>query len=865
MKNYNFVNTPYIAPVNLEILGKTFDTLEQGHQNAVKTASELKTTIANLPMNEQEDDFKQQLINEIENTIDYNTTYGNSYAALDDLITKAGDIMSDGRVIGRLRNQAAKEEYDAKVDIMAISEGMKQMYKEENPYIYVEGEIDERTGKTVPGELWKPKTNPVATVSPTEIQNYALQIAAEESGSYQTITFLDKNGKPTSNAEESVDGLIYQQIGTTYQRLPKEKIAEAYRIAINSIPGAEDSLRQDFKYAKWQYDKLVEKNTQEGGDTTPYVPGFTDRDGNIYTYDQWLDNKISEFSDKSAYNRVRSDINFGTALQNFRIAQNNGNSGYVSNNGIILNGDEEGFGTFVAGYEKVEVDSFAGAQNAKTDAENAALRIISGIEEFSNKSLQNIINDLINNGQISKPEDFANYVISKYKLSSNDDIIQLNNAIVGYQSANQQMNSMLNVKGVDKDALYFSSDLANNTFTNNNKYSKKIISLLNDCYKHQENAEFLIDEDILDSTAKKYNTDINGLKKLGFNISETADGKYNVKIHANNRNLLPRFSYLLHEANSEILPFALRYKFIKGEGSDFIKNIRQYYKYGIDAAIKAESLAGVSEGYVTVEGYDEGSFAAMYYRQSGAYTVSELKNQIQQANDRVDNMFANAQIDAGNIKIIKNSYIEEKDINKNRKIRDLIQTMYSSNELKTKIKRSCIIPNATYPGQPKGYKLTFTVPKGYGDDDFPEGTLVNVIIEGVLGEEKEFDPSYNPNVLATNALHTANATGSDIENLGYNNWLGNTRISQNDDGTYNTSMFGVNKTINAKDAEKLIVNIITLQQIKANYLAGVYNTSNEHLQLLGASVEKIIDEINNILNTNPNYISQAIANYLTKE
>lgn len=865
MKNYNFVNTPYIAPVNLEILGKTFDTLEQGHQNAVKTASELKTTIANLPMNEQEDDFKQQLINEIENTIDYNTTYGNSYAALDDLITKAGDIMSDGRVIGRLRNQAAKEEYDAKVNAMAISEGMKQMYKEENPYIYVEGEIDERTGKTVPGELWKPKTNPVATVSPTEIQNYALQIAAEESGSYQTITFLDKNGKPTSNAEESVDGLIYQQIGTTYQKLSKEKIAEAYRIAINSIPGAEDSLRQDFKYAKWQYDKLVEKNKQEGGDITPYVPGFTDRDGNIYTYDQWLDNKINEFSDKSAYNRIRSDINFGTALQKFRIAQNNGSFGYGNNNGIILNADEEGFGTFVAGYEKVEVDSFAGAQNAKTDAENTALSIISGIEEFNNKSLQNIINDLINNGQISKPEDFANYVISKYKLSSNDDIIQLNNAIVGYQSANQQMNSMLNIKGVDKDALYFSSDLANNTFTNNNKYSKKIISLLNDCYKHQENAEFLIDKDILDSTAKKYNTDINGLKKLGFNISETADGKYNVKIHANNRNLLPRFSYLLHEANSEILPFALRYKFIKGEGSDFIKNIRQYYKYGIDAAIKAESLAGVSEGYVTIEGYSEGSFAAMYYKQSGVYTVEQLKSLIEQSNNRVDNMLANAQIDVGNIKLINDHRIVEKDITKNVKLRNLIQTIYSDDKLKSTVKRSCIVPNATYPGQPKGYKLTFTVPKGYGDGDFPDGTLVNVIIEGVLNEEKNFDPSYNPNILATNAIHVAKATGSDIENLGYNNWLGNTRISQIDDNTYNTSMFGVNKTINAKDAEKLIVNIITLQQIKANYLAGVYNTSNEHLQLLGASVEKIIDEINNILNTNPNYISQAIANYLTKE
>lgn len=877
METFKYINREYTPSVDLTTLGKTFDTLEQGHKDAVKAASDLRTTIASLEMNEADDDFKQQLINEIETTIDNNTIYGNSYAALDDLITKTGDIASDGRVIGRLRNQAAKKEYDAKVDTMSLPEGMKQMYKEENPYYYIEGKTDERTGKTAPGELWKPKTNPVATVSPVDIQQYALQIAAEESGSYQTITFLDKNGKPTPNAEESADGLIYQQVGTTYQKLSKEKIAEAYRVAINSIPGAEDSLRQDFKYADWQYKKLVEKNKQEGGDITPYVPGVTDRNGNIYVYDQWLDNKINNFSDKPAYNRVQTDINFGTALQNFRVTQNNGNSGYAGGSGINLNSDEEGFGAFIAGYEKVEVDSFAGAQNAKTDAENAALNVISGIEEFNNKSLRDIITDLTNNSQISKPEDLTKYIISKYSSLTNDDIIQLNNAIVGYQSANQQMNAMLNIDGVDKDALYFSSDVANNTFTNNNKYSKEIIYLLNDYYKYKDDAEFLIGKDVLELTAKKYNTDINGLKKLGFNISTTTDGNYNVKINANHRNLLPRFSYLLDEANSEIpgnIGGYLKKKFTKGVGSGnyyekgIVDNpseaIRNSYKYGIEKAINAEDKAGVSEGYVTVEGYDEGSFAAMYYRQSGAYTVAELKSKIEQANNRVDNMFANAQIDVGNIKIIKGNYVE-KDIDKAQEIRDLIQTMYSSEKLRPEITRSCIIPNATYPGQPKGYKFTFKIPKDCGTDSFPDGTLMNVIVEGVLGEEKNFDPSYNPNVLATNALHTANATGSDIENLGYNNWLGNTRISQNDDGTYNTSMFGVKRTIDVKDAEKLIVNIITLQQVKANYLAGIYNTSDEHLQQLGISVEQIIDEINNVLNTNPNYISQSIANYLTKE
>ena len=168
-------NLTYIPSVDLTTLGNTFNTLEQGHKEAVKAASDLEITVANLPMNEDEDGFKQQLVNEIKNTIDENTIYGNSYGALDDLIIKIGNIKSDGRVIGRLRNQAAKKEYDAKVDAMPITEGMKQMYKEQNPYHYEDGEIDERTGRYLPGELWKPTTNPVATVPENEIQN-AMQV-----------------------------------------------------------------------------------------------------------------------------------------------------------------------------------------------------------------------------------------------------------------------------------------------------------------------------------------------------------------------------------------------------------------------------------------------------------------------------------------------------------------------------------------------------------------------------------------------------------------------------------------------------------------------------------------------------------------
>ena len=110
MNTFQYQSRNYTPRVDLTTLGKSIDTLEQGHKEAIKTASALETAIANLDMNEAEDGFKQQLVSEIQNTIKENTLFGNSYGALDDLIMKQGNIASDGRVIGRLRSNAAKKE-----------------------------------------------------------------------------------------------------------------------------------------------------------------------------------------------------------------------------------------------------------------------------------------------------------------------------------------------------------------------------------------------------------------------------------------------------------------------------------------------------------------------------------------------------------------------------------------------------------------------------------------------------------------------------------------------------------------------------------------------------------------------------------
>ena len=862
-------NLTYIPSVDLTTLGNTFNTLEQGHKEAVKAASDLEITVANLPMNEDEDGFKQQLVNEIKNTIDENTVYGNSYGALDDLIMKIGNIKSDGRVIGRLRNQAAKKEYDAKVDAMPITEGMKQMYKEQNPYHYEDGEIDERTGRYLPGELWKPTTNPVATVPENEIQKYALQIAAKDAGSGETISFLDANGNPTSDPSKSEDGTMYKKVGSKWERLSADKISQAYRVAINSIPGAKDSLNQDYRYEQWKYDKEVKKAEQNGGDTTPFIEGFTDKNGNIYTEDQWLNNKINGFSNVAAYNHTYSSVDWGTALSNRKARQEQAAAAAAS---TIVGDPNRGFGTMIVGTKEIEGNAFAGAEQAKAAANAQGLGIVKrllGNKAKGMDSLSDVMAFTKRKDGSFGPNIAAQDIIKQYgKDMSDEDKIKLINAFNGYYRANAQIKQMINAAGSEADGIRFNSNIANQEFTNDNKYGKQIIERLNSYFKNRNEAKWQVGSQIMDGIASKYGTTIDGLRKMGMSISMRDDGNYDVSIDANNRMLIPKFATTIREVNNEI-PGTIKgwfknkfttgvsstnyYEYgIGGQMNDLGTNRSTWsslvdtYKNGLEASKKANKKAGVAKGTITYNGLDDGSFTSLWLRENGktlGYTDAELRAQQDAANERVDAMFANGLFDAGQIEYVDADGRTTKNIAANQDAKIIIQKMYRNNTWRSQIKRSCIVPYGGTAGQPLGYAVGFTVPKGAGTGIFKEGKTYTFVVSGIAKEEIDYNPSANPNILAGNVMLTSRATGSTIENLGYNTDLGDTRIVPTKDGKYDTTMFGNTKTLNENEATSLTSLMYTLDNMKTQYQSGMFTGDMNRLIQLENNIKTISTNI----------------------
>ena len=338
MNEFKYTSRPFVNRVNLETLGKSFDTLEQGHKEAVKTASDLSRTIASLNMNEKENGFKANLLNEIQTTIENNTIYGNSYAALDDIIEKSGDILSNPAVTGRLKAQQAYEEYNRNIDNNKdLTERDKLYFKEHNPYHY-EDEITE-DGKVLEGKAWQPTISPTKHFDLQEALVRAINIAAKESGGGTQIRYIDANGNPTTDIKQAWNGEVFDEVTTSWNRLSKEKIKQALESVIRGTNGAIESLKQQHDIAVWDTQKQVEKTGQLVKDGE-----VTDENGELLDLKDWIAKSVGEGIKAASYYNPHTSRRMGSGYANWIKAMQEqqlyGNGKDLSKNDLERNGFE---------------------------------------------------------------------------------------------------------------------------------------------------------------------------------------------------------------------------------------------------------------------------------------------------------------------------------------------------------------------------------------------------------------------------------------------------------------------------------------------------------------------------------------------
>lgn len=315
MKTFDYISREYVPSIDLNTLGKTYDTLEQGHKEAVKAASDLEVTMANLDLNEAESEWRQQKINEIKETVAENTIYGNSYAALDDIITKAGNIMSDQGMIGRLQAQKDYKSFRTKIENdNTLPQDYKNYYLENNPYHYKDKY--DKNGNIIGGTKWTPNSSPTVIVPLSKLITQGISIAAKESGGGNVTRWIDKYGNITQDPSQAFDGEVFNTTTNQWERLSREKIWQGIKSMINSTPGAIESIKQDYDVARWKHEKAVKANKNK-----PFESDITDSNGIYLSEEQYLYKRVDPAVQAASYYNSINKTTYGNGLATYQAAR----------------------------------------------------------------------------------------------------------------------------------------------------------------------------------------------------------------------------------------------------------------------------------------------------------------------------------------------------------------------------------------------------------------------------------------------------------------------------------------------------------------------------------------------------------------
>lgn len=296
MAGFRIVNRPITLPADLGIVERSYNQLEQGHQNTIAAANKYKTVLAQLDLAPEEDAWRQQQIAKVDSALNNNMLYGNAYTAMDDVNKAIGDIESDPGMIGRLRAQKSFKKWNTKLDQANLTEQQRNYYREVNKYHYED--VKDSNGNVIGGTDWKPSDNFVDSVDRSKLMQAALQIVAKDAGGGNQIYYMDANGNFTTDFSQSYDKMPYLNIAGKYEKVTKEKLQAALQTVIANTPGAQASLDQDYKIDMYYHNK-----DNKGG-----IDSVTDSKGVLLNKEQYLQKAFDPFFTSATYSHYYSQV-----------------------------------------------------------------------------------------------------------------------------------------------------------------------------------------------------------------------------------------------------------------------------------------------------------------------------------------------------------------------------------------------------------------------------------------------------------------------------------------------------------------------------------------------------------------------------
>ena len=879
MKTVNYITREYVNPIDLNVLGNTYNTLEQGHKEAVKAASDLEITMANLDLNENEAEWRQNKINEIKQTVIDNTIYGNAYGALDDIITKAGNIASDQGMIGRLQAQkdykTFKDELNKRSD---LSEDYKEMYREINPYKY-EDKIDEETGKIISGTKWEPSNNPTKVIPLNEIITQGLHWAAKESGGGDTTFFLDSNGNPTTNPSASEDGQMYIQKSGKFEKLTKDKILKGIQSAIATIPGAKESIEQDYNVSEWKHNKEIKNNNGK-----IVIDDITDKNGILLTPEQYLSKRIDPAVQAASYYNSTTTTNYGNALATYKARQMQ--SEMISKTDTI----------------KMEQASISGRNTPIEVPVDMASKYVA-TKNIAANGIQNIYKQLtgkdlyMTNDQIGNMEQLLN----KYNIPVNDRQ-QLRSLVKTYNESIKNMQLYTaTMNDSDKRDFEFAARMKSggeliNGVNGGSKYDDEAIKSINKIYGKGTKLEVTFDNDEIKSTFENIinGNQINGYKNLGiiiqgnkliipkdkmYSLPIIMDALEKTKEKANTGffesiggRIFDRYhirslddnnqSVGLHRTTGGDL-FRGSTPVAEFEGRKLAKLYNSSTKIGDNISNKYNiASTTVTLGSLNLDGksFTEGTLLNQY--NNGILSKEQYEIQKKYYNDSFDDILSNTDFSQTDM-----YYLEENDNVKRRITNSADRFNYGSEILRAiKDKRvtvnPSVVPGISDPisGAPiSGYNITVIPEKDAPKDAQPK----RFYIPGLVNETASKYMMQDPYVQAFSTISILGATKStrSITDSNVNPKLGNINLTGLGNNNYAINFNGINKVINQEDAMKFTTAFNNYNAVKNIVLSENTGELNQNMRSTLVNSAKIIG---NLTGTNPEAVLEKLLDDINK-
>ena len=837
MKYYQNVERPILGPVDLSVLQNTYNTLEQGHIKGVELASKLRTAIAELPLNESEEGYKDELASGIEQVINNNAFNGNAYYAIPELIKAQGDISSNSVLRNKLQAQADYKAYQDNIDAnKELTGDMKEYYKEMNPYR--SGQKEDGTYDTT--FKWTPNATPKSVIDLNKMVTQGIARAARESGSGTITRWLDENGNVTTDPSKAYDGEVFNATTNSWERLTREKILAGIQSVILETPGAQESLKQDYDVALWKLSK--QPTTDAKGNSIVPVSDVTDANGIPLTETEYLMKRIAPAVEAAQYNNNINKTTYGSGLATYKAPKVNELASALAGAGSLSS----------TGLEDLTSVGRGIVLSVPTNPGGDAVNNMNAVKNEIANTYKNLTGKDINPQSY---EDLSSIVDEMKSVLNPMQQTQFGNMLRMYKSAEDTLNAYTkDMTDNDRKEWDWANRMINGGQLINGatKHDDKILKRIKDKFDSNGNFSINVPKDVLD----RFREVINNPDDYGITI-----GNNTLTINKDNINYIPQ---ILSQLN-EVYDYSPGSAFTVGRqnfgDSKTIRKVAEEYNkaQGILDKYNKRYIINPQNIDVDVTMLDGQTWNANYIENQyklGLIDRTTANDQIKKYNENIARIIAGGDINQYQI------YKQEKD-KKGHIVQNPQDKVNISNEINSAYKDNRIeyvpafAPGAVDPlkNELGGYYITIY------NDESKKDVQNKYYIPGLGGETARTLVMTDPQSIAANKLSVIAQTGSSeyLSVVEQNPILSNVKVEplSNIAGleTYNVSIWGDTIPMTKDDATKFTVAIEQYQQIKNYYQAGgevnermqnaLSNICNTIAKTTGYSIESIATQLGN--------------------